>query len=199
MFIRSYLSSPPPSSTKDLLCEKQHSLQINSLILEQTLLTNSSCSSAANGILRSLRNNIGKLYIHHLLVSVHSFISSTVSRVHQAFSFFFLFFFFSCSKDFVVAFSNSHREVRNFVSGIATGLEYTVLKSLIELATFHVPTHARDFSDTRTSFPYVLINLSHSHADYRFKNNLFNLLNQESLPLVPPSILNVKTSAYAPT
>ena len=103
------------------------------------------------------------------------------------------------SSDFVVAFSNSHREVRNFVSGIATGLEYSVLKSLIELATFHVPTQSHDFSDARTSFPYIMINLSNSHADYRFKNNLFNLLNDESLPLVPPCILNAKTSAYAPT
>ena len=101
--------------------------------------------------------------------------------------------------DFVCAFSNTHREVRNFISGLATGLEYSVLKSLIELTTFHVPTQTRDFTDARTSFPYILINLSHAYADYRFKNNLFNLLSNDSLPLTPPSILNAKTSAYAPT
>ena len=162
-------------------------------------MTNSSCSSAANGILRSLRNNIGKLYIyiHHLSCSL-SILFYTIGSSSGFFSFFF-FLFFSCSKDFVVAFSNSHREIRNFVSSIATGLEYTVLKSLIESATLHVPTHTRDFSDARTSFPYILINLSHTHADYRFKNNLFNLLDGESLPLTPPAILNVKTSAYAPS
>ena len=43
----------------DLLSEKAHSLGLHCLILEQTLLSNgSSCSTAANGILRSLRNNL---------------------------------------------------------------------------------------------------------------------------------------------
>ena len=88
-------------------------------------------------------------------------------------------------------------EIRNFVSSLASGAEYAVLKELITTSTFHIKTQSNDFSHTRTAYPYLLIDLSHTHADFRFKATLFNLFDGQSLPLTPPSILSATTSAYA--
>ena len=88
-------------------------------------------------------------------------------------------------------------EIRNFVSSLASGAEYAVLKELITTSTFHIKTQSNDFSHTRTAYPYLLVDLSHTHADFRFKATLFNLFDNQSLPLAPPSILSATTSAYA--
>ena len=145
---------------KDLLAEKAHSLDLNVLILDQGILTNASSSSAAAGILRSIRNEL----------------------------------------NFAVLFSNTLREIRNFVASQATGDEYTALRELITQQTFSVPTaQSRDFSDTRQSFPYLFLNLNHNFSQFRFKSYLFNLLHDDAAPLAPPAILNVKSSAFAVT
>lgn len=70
--------------------------------------------------------------------------------------------------DFFVSFSNNEREWRSFISSIASGNEFTILKSVLLTSSLQ-KFDGLDLSDFRSSYPYAMVLLNRGNQHLRFR------------------------------
>ena len=70
--------------------------------------------------------------------------------------------------DFFCSFSNNEREWRSFISSIASGNEFTILKSVLLTSSLQ-KFDGLDLSDFRSSYPYAMVLLNRGNQHLRFR------------------------------
>ena len=70
--------------------------------------------------------------------------------------------------DFFCSFSNNEREWRNFISSIASGQEFSILKSVLLTSSLQ-KYEGLDLSDFRSSYPYAMVILNRGNRHLRFR------------------------------
>ena len=70
--------------------------------------------------------------------------------------------------DWFACFNNTEREWRTFISSIASGDEFIILKNVLLTSSLQ-KYDGLDLSDTRSSFPYSFCLLNRGNKNFRFR------------------------------
>ena len=96
------------------------------------------------------------------------------------------------SLDLIVWFPSAEKELRTYLQSIESGNAYRKAKKIAQIATVDVLSNFsnRSLFDHRNCHPYLSMILNKAtNQSFRFRETLFNLNNEKSLPLVPPAFI----------